>query len=175
MSSYGNDGASDRLAAMRAPTEPSRERPPRDRQRSSVRRPELAVASAAVVVGIVILLVMAMPRGGGVQVATETSTTLAPTNNARIPNGMALVAFPVESGHLPASLRPGDRVKIVATPMADGTGMVRVLGSVVTIENIDTASSVDGSAVVSVIANESIAASVAASGPVHVFLVGERP
>ena len=169
MSSFGHEGGTDRLAALRTRSDPENDRrPPRSR------RPELMVAAGAVAVGVILLLLVALPGRNQVQVADQTTTTVAQTNNSRIPVGMALLAFPVAQGHLPPALRPGDRARIVATPAPDGTGTTRVLAPVVTVERIEAAPSLDGSTVVSVIADESIAASIAGSGPVHVFLTGER-
>ena len=169
MSGFGGDSNNDRLAALRSGPEPTP-----GRGRVAVRRPELIVAAIALALGIALLVSVMMPRGGGVQVATESTTTVAATNNARIPTGMILVAMPVERGHIPASVRPGDRVRIVATPMSDGTGTVHLVPSIVTVQSIDTSDSIDATTVISVIGESSVAAAVAASGPVHVFLVGER-
>ena len=168
MSSYGNEPVVDRLSAMRASASPDRQ----GRERR-VRRPEIVVATVAVVTGLVILLMVVVPRRGGVVSSVAPSTTLAITNNSRVPVGMALMSFPVEPGHLPPSVRVGDRVRIVATPTTDGTGSVRVLGPVATIHEVDSGGTMDGASIVSVITDESVAASIASSGEVHVYLVGE--
>ena len=169
MPGFGNDSNNDRLAALRTTSEPERAG-----RQAGRRRPELMVAVIALAVGVVLLVAIAIPRGRAVQVATASSTTLTPTNNARVPSGMVLVAVPVEAGHIPGSVRPGDRVRIVVTPMPDGTGSVRVVPSVVTVQSIDSTASIEGTTVVSVVGDASIVAAIASSGPVHVFLVGER-
>lgn len=84
----------------------------------------------------------------------------------------ALVAVSLEPGTFPPAMVAGDVVQVVVTPTFDGGGEVRILESKPVVHRIDPPGELESKWIVTLRAPAVVARAIAASGPVHLSVLG---
>lgn len=160
--------ANERLNAFRQPVAPMS-----DERRLSLRRNEVLMGSAVVLVGV-LLVFFAMFRPNKNQVVIGEKTSQSQISASSIPQLLAdeaLIALSVEAGHFPPQLEIGDVVRIAVTPGIDGANETRVLPEEAVVSDISTTQDSFSGAIITVRAPQNVLANVAASGAIHVARV----
>lgn len=169
----GQPGGDDQLSMLRTATASSRA--PSLRARGKVRM-EMWAGALLVLGGIALALVLRGAPTTSPSATNSTVDTVVPpaesAEGAGILAGEVVVAFAVGDGNYPPSLRVGDEIRLIVTPGNDGSGDVRPLVERTVVVSIDPTSAGGDGQVISVRGPESIATALAASGPVHVAIVG---
>lgn len=168
---YMPGGQGDRLSAMRAPTAAGMSRAGSPARKMRV---DLLVGVILILGGLAFALYV---RGGATtapvtSVAGEMGTPVTPADSGTLLAGEVAVAFAVDDGNYPPSLRVGDEVRLIVTPGLDGTGDVRPIADKTVVLSIDAPTDNGNKRVITVRAPEAVASAVAASGPVHVVILG---
>jgi hypothetical protein len=162
------DVSIDRLAALRTASSGS------DSSAPSAIQPK-----AVAVVGLVVLLAVAgflvvklsAPSGELQTAGGAASVGAPPTAQPELLAGEALMAFPVKQGNYPPALGPGDVVRVVVTPGADGSGEIKMVDELVVVSDVSEISDISSDVVVTVRGREEILKMLAGSGPIHVARV----
>ena len=172
-SGYGMPGIGDRLSALRTPPQSvAQVIPPQPRRM----RTEILVGLLVILLGIGLAL-FAM-RGTNAPVATSVDgsiTTVAQSSesNSDLADGEAFVAVAVETGNYPPSLSEGDVVRVIVTPNSNGEGEVRGLADTTIVQSIDPPADMGSQYVVTLRTPAAVATALAASGPVHLAIIGK--
>jgi hypothetical protein len=101
-----------------------------------------------------------------------TETSAPPSEAGALISGEAFVAISVPVGNFPPDIKAGNSVRAVVTPSSDGTGAVKMLRDVLLVQSVTTPTDIGTSHVVTVRAPEAVAVSLAASGPIHLVVIG---
>lgn len=173
---FGIGGSTDRLSAMRAPATPAQTRTRTDGRGL---RLEFVIGILLILGGIAVALYVrgAPTTAPMTSIAANPSPEVGAENHgmATLLAGEVAVAFAVEDGNYPPSLRVGDVVRLVVTPGVDGSGEVRSLGERTVVMSVDEPADSGTKRVVTVRGPESIVTALAGSGPVHVAVLGGSP
>ena len=138
-------------------------------------RVELLLGVGGFFVFIAVLFLLLGNKSSGVAPSTSVAAE-AEQVVGQLQNGEALTAIALEEGSFPPEVEKGDKVRIVVTPNADGSGTTHALDESTIVESLSGTSEVGGRYVMTVRGPESVALAVAASGAVHVAIVREaRP
>lgn len=86
----------------------------------------------------------------------------------------ALVAVALDPGSFPPAMKTGDLVQVVVTPTFDGGGEVRILESRPVVHRVDAPGDMESKWIVTLRAPAAVAKAVAASGPVHLSILGSE-
>lgn len=86
----------------------------------------------------------------------------------------ALVAVALDPGSFPPAMKTGDLVQVVVTPTFDGGGEVRILESRPIVHRVDAPGDMESKWIVTLRAPAAVAKAVAASGPVHLSILGSE-
>lgn len=165
--------ASDRLAALRSPASSDDDA---SRQSHSRVRIDVLLGVLLILVGVAVVLYFrgntpAEPVTDG---AVVTNPSIQPPTQSLMA-GEALVAVALDDGAFPPDIRPGDVVRVIVSPNADGEGIVRSLGERVVVHRVATANAGMSSHVITLRAPETVAVDMAGSGPVHLAIVEVAP
>lgn len=163
-----SSSANERLNAIRQPAEAMS-----DERRLSLRRNEVLMGSAVVLVGVLLVLFVVF-RPNKNQIVIGEQTPQPQSSVSSIPQLLAdeaLIALSVEAGHFPPQLQIGDVVRIAVTPGIDGATETRVLPEEAVVSDISTTQDSFAGAVITVRAPQNVLANVAASGAIHVAKV----
>jgi hypothetical protein len=170
---YGMPGMADRLSALRTPPPQGGNQPVPTQSRKI--RTEILLGALVVLIGVGIAL-FAMGRTADTPITnTDGSiTTVAQSagSNSDLMDGEAFVAVAVETGNFPPSLTKGDVVRVIVTPNSNGVGEVHGLADSTIVHSIDPPSDIGSQVVVTLRAPTATATALAASGPVHLAIIG---
>jgi len=168
-SNFGAPGIAERLSVLRTPqpgTAPLKTNTPKRM------RLEVLIGVVVVLAGITMALFLS---GGGSSPAIggepETSSPEVEVQDSRLMAGEAFIAIALNPGNFPPSLLVGDTVRVVVTPSNDGSGSVRSLRELTVVQSVTPPDEMGTQFVVTVRAPESLATSIAASGPLHLSIV----
>ena len=95
--------------------------------------------------------------------------------NSELTDGEALVAVAVETGNFPPSLTVGDVVRVIVTPNSTGVGEVHGLTDTTIVHSVSPPSDIGSQFVVTLRAPATAATAIAASGPIHLAIIGMGP
>lgn len=166
-------GSSDRLQAMRAPARTASGAAQTARQTMRI---ELLIGVVLILGGIAFALYVG--RGPDTAAVTDVPGAAATIPSPSESSGSVLlagevaVAFAVDEGNYPPSLKQGDVVRLVVTPNLDGSGEVRGLTEKTIVMAVDSSPDNGNKTVVTVRVPESLATTIAGSGPIHVAILG---
>jgi hypothetical protein len=166
---YATPGVAERLSAMRTPpAQPTPAVTPRKI------RSEFIIGAVVILVGIALAFVFFGRSSIPVTVAQipGTETSAPPSESGALISGEAFVAISVPVGNFPPDIKAGNSVRAVVTPSSDGTGAVKMLRDVLLVQSVATPTDIGTSHVVTVRAPEAVAVSLAASGPIHLVVIG---
>ena len=168
-SNFGAPGIAERLSVLRTPqsgTAPLKASTPKRM------RLEVLIGVVVVLAGITMALFLS---GESASPATEGKPAISSPKTdpqiSRLMAGEAFVAIAIEHGNFPPSLVVGDTVRVVVTPSNDGSGSVRSLKETIVVQSVTPPADMGTQFVVTVRAPESLAAAIAASGPLHLSIV----
>ena len=168
---YATPGVAERLSAVRAPQAQAVQVATPRKIRS-----EFIIGAAVILVGIALafLFLGNSQAPGAVVPIPGTETSVLPTESGALISGEAFVAVSVPVGNFPPDIKAGNSVRAVVTPSSDGTGSVKMLRDVLLVQSVDAPSDIGTSYVVTVRAPEDVAVSLAASGPIHLVVIGGK-
>ena len=160
--------AADRLHAFRQPQEA-----PSGNRRMSIRKNEVLMGAVVILVGILLIsfVVFRPNKTQTVIGAPEIPSQLSEISEPQLLAGDALIALAVQPGHYPPQLVVGDAVRIAVTPGVDGNSETRLLPDEAVVTSISTSNDIQTESVITVIAPQTVLASIAASGELHVAKV----
>jgi hypothetical protein len=172
-SGYGAPGISDRLSALRTPSPQGGNHSVAPRPRKI--RTEVLVGGLVVLVGVgLALFAVREPASTATTNIDGSFTTVAQAEgeNSDLTDGEALVAVAVETGNFPPSLTAGDVVRVIVTPNSNGVGEVHGLADTTIVHSVSPASDIGSQFVVTLRAPATAATALAASGPIHLAIIG---
>ena len=168
-SNFGAPGIAERLSVLRTPQPGSAPLKTNTPKRT---RLEVLIGVVVVLAGITMALFLSggssSPAIGG---EPATSSPKVDAQDSRLMAGEAFIAIAVDPGNFPPSLLVGDTVRVVVTPSNDGSGSVRSLKELTVVQSVTPPAEMGTQFVVTVRAPESLATSIAASGPLHLSIV----
>jgi hypothetical protein len=168
---YGTPGVAERLSAIRTPqAQPAATVTPRKI------RSEFIIGVLIILVGVALaFLFLGKPSVPATVVSIPGAEISAvASESGALMTGEAFVAISVPVGNFPPKIKVGNSVRAVVTPSSDGSGTVRMLRDVLLVQAVDSPTDIGTSHVVTVRAPEAVAISLAASGPIHLVVVGSK-
>lgn len=168
---YATPGVAERLSAVRTPQAPAAQAAAPRKIRS-----EFIIGAVVILVGIALafLFLGKSSTPAAIVPIPGTETSVVPSDSGALISGEAFVAISVPVGNFPPDIKAGNSVRAVVTPSSDGTGSVKMLRDILLVQSVDAPSDIGTSHVVTVRAPEDVAVSLAASGPVHLVVIGEK-
>ena len=168
---YGTPGVAERLSAIRTP-----QAPPAAPVTPRKIRSEFIIGAVVILVGVALAFLFLGKSPAPVAVVpipgAEASATAS--ESGALMTGEAFVAISVPVGNFPPNIKVGNSVRAVVTPSSDGTGSVKMLRDVLLVQAVNSPTDIGTSHVVTVRAPEAVAVSLAASGPVHLVVIGGK-